>query len=340
MPLAAETQVLAALQAQRVAPVYLLVGDDEQGKRPLLDALAALVPADLQAFNVQRCYANERSLAEIVSAARTLPLLGDRRLVFVSRCEVFLKLRRKGAAGSDSEPVPPEEPDTDAPAATADLERYLTAPVAETCLVLVAADMTRNTRLVNQLVKTAVVVEYWGLKNDREAKGRDLEQALNAAERLVRQAVRDAGMRISSEAILPLLEHAGTDISVLRGDVDRLLTFCAGKREIVVDDVRAVIGGAVQIDGWALTSAIENGDVREALRQITLGMNAGASEFMTLGQLAWFVRTRLAQKAPARVPRAMEALFRTDTALKSSGGDPDVLLERLVVELCETGRRR
>ena len=30
----------------------------------------------------------------------------------------------------------------------------------------------------------------------------------------------------------------------------------------------------------------------------------------------------------------MDALFRTDIALKSSGGDPRMLLERLVVEMC------
>ena len=35
-----------------------------------------------------------------------------------------------------------------------------------------------------------------------------------------------------------------------------------------------------------------------------------------------------------RIPGAVEALFRTDLDLKSSGGDPRVLLERLVVELC------
>jgi DNA polymerase III delta subunit len=59
---------------------------------------------------------------------------------------------------------------------------------------------------------------------------------------------------------------------------------------------------------------------------------------MVLGQLAWFVRERLSASAPRRVPAAIEALFRTDLDLKSSGGDPRVLLERLVVELC--GERR
>jgi DNA polymerase III delta subunit len=35
-----------------------------------------------------------------------------------------------------------------------------------------------------------------------------------------------------------------------------------------------------------------------------------------------------------RIPAAVDALFRTDFALKTSAGDPRVLLERLVVELC------
>ena len=51
-----------------------------------------------------------------------------------------------------------------------------------------------------------------------------------------------------------------------------------------------------------------------------------------LGQLAWFVRDKMADTR--RIPGAVEALFRTDLDLKSSGGDPRVLLERLVVELC------
>jgi hypothetical protein len=34
------------------------------------------------------------------------------------------------------------------------------------------------------------------------------------------------------------------------------------------------------------------------------------------------------------VAAAVDALFRADVAMKSSGGEPRVLLERLVVELC------
>ena len=41
-----------------------------------------------------------------------------------------------------------------------------------------------------------------------------------------------------------------------------------------------------------------------------------------------------------RLGAAIEALLRTDLALKSSGGDPRILLERLVVELCAPKRLR
>jgi DNA polymerase III delta subunit len=52
---------------------------------------------------------------------------------------------------------------------------------------------------------------------------------------------------------------------------------------------------------------------------------------MILGQLAWFVRT----KVPApKVSGAIDAVFRTDLAIKSSAGEPRALLERLVIELC------
>jgi hypothetical protein len=65
-------------------------------------------------------------------------------------------------------------------------------------------------------------------------------------------------------------------------------------------------------------------------------MDRGDSPHGLVGQLRWWVSQRLAEGAPERVPAALDALLRTDLALKSSGGEDRVLIERLVVEL--TGR--
>ena len=54
-----------------------------------------------------------------------------------------------------------------------------------------------------------------------------------------------------------------------------------------------------------------------------------------MGQLRW-----VAEKLPpGRLEDGIDAVFRTDLALKSSGGDPRILLERLVVELCGNAGR-
>ena len=90
-------------------------------------------------------------------------------------------------------------------------------------------------------------------------------------------------------------------------------------------------------------NAVERGDAREALRQIRVVTDAGEAPFMTLGQIGWWVRNKLPQMgSPDRVRAAVDAVFRTDLAMKSSGGEPRILLERLVVELCAraTDRRR
>jgi DNA polymerase III delta subunit len=132
----------------------------------------------------------------------------------------------------------------------------------------------------------------------------------------------------------PLLEHAGMDIATLRGDVERVLLYCQGRTAITEEDVRAVVGGATLVNAWGVTNAIERQDVREALRQLGLAFESGAVPYMVLGQLAWFVRSKLPMVSPSRVRPAVDAVFRTDLAMKTSGGEPRVLLERLVVELC------
>jgi DNA polymerase III delta subunit len=102
--------------------------------------------------------------------------------------------------------------------------------------------------------------------------------------------------------------------------------------------VREVAGPAALQDDWAMTNAIEAGQAPDALRQLALMLDAGAPPEKILGQLGWLVRTKFPNLAPDHLPAAVQGVFRTDLALKRSAGDPRILLERLVVELC--GRKR
>jgi DNA polymerase-3 subunit delta len=328
MPSATPPTVRKQIAERKPDPIYLIVGDDDAEMTRLAAEISGVVDDELRAFNVERIYAGEKGVtpASIVEAARVLPMMSDRRVVVVLRAERLLKPKRKGA---DEELIPgAEEP----PANTDVLDAYAKAPVPETTLVLVASDVDRTRRLYKTLQKQATIVECWGLKGARD--GGDLRQAARQAEMLVRQAVAQTGQQIDVPAARLIAARAGTDIARLRGDLERLLLYTAGNSRISLDDVQQVVSGETAQDDWAVTNAIQRGDSAEALKQIALSMDSGGVPYKILGQLAWFVREKLPMTDQRRVPAAVEALFRTDLDLKSSGGDPRVLLERLVVELC------
>jgi DNA polymerase III subunit delta len=335
MPAASPADVRRAITQRRPEPIYLIVGDDDAEMSKLAGEFAGLVEDELRPFNVERMYATDRGVtaATIAETARMLPMMATHRIVVVLRAERLLKPKRRGKADEMGEEDVAEEsrPDADA------LEEYVKNPERQSVLVLVASDVDRTRRLYKLLQKSAQIVECWGLRLAKDARV-DLRQVARDAERLVRQAVTAAGQQIDPAAARLIAERAGTDIARLRGDVERLLLFTSGKPKITVADTREVVSAETAQDDWAVTTAIQRADAGEALRQLALSLESGAVPYMVLGQLAWFVREKLGMTDPRRVPAAVEALFRTDVDLKSSGGDPRVLLERLVIELCGVPR--
>jgi DNA polymerase-3 subunit delta len=330
---------LAALKKQvadrRLAPVYVLVGEDVKLVDRMVDAIENTIdPAD-RPFAVDRMYAGEASGSptNIVTSARVLPMLGDRRLVIVLRAERILKPKRaaKAAEGAD------EDAEEEAGEATdfAPLEEYLDAPAETSVLVFVASEMDRTRRLTKKLLAKAAVVEFGGFPADGANARREGRRTVQ--EWLQEELVR-AGRTIEPDAARLLVTRAGHDITKLRGDVERLLLFAEGRKRITTDDVMEVVADEQTVeDDWAVVNAIGDGDPARALVETGRRLDRGDSPHQLLGQLRWWVSSKLADGDPARVKPAMDALLRTDLALKSSGGDERVLLERLVVEL--TGRR-
>jgi DNA polymerase III delta subunit len=154
---------------------------------------------------------------------------------------------------------------------------------------------------------------------------------------MVKKAVAEAGQIIEPAAARLVADRAGFDIVRLRGDIDRLMLYAVGKPGITLADAQEIVSPETSNDDWAVTNAIQNGNAKEALRQLAMALDAGGVSYQILGQLAWFVRDKMADTR--RIPAAIEALLRTDLDLKSSAGDPRVLLERLVVELCAPSPR-
>jgi DNA polymerase-3 subunit delta len=291
-----------------VGPLYVLVGDDEAEKSAVAMEFADLVDEGLRAFNVDRFYGGETKVDTLLEAANTLPMMVPRRLVVVLEAEKLLVPKRESkAADADQER----------------LEAFIQSPPGHATVVFVCGALDLRRRVVKLLLKEARVVNCGTIESEADA---DLWVKTRAARDKV---PLDAG------AVRALVERAGLDIVRLRAGLERVALYAMGQPKITADDVRAAVpaGPEAQAD-FGIAKAIWRNDVREALKELSLTLEAGGVPVMVMGQLR-----AAAEKLPApRLENAIEAVFRTDLALKSSGGDPRILLERLVVELC--GSRR
>jgi len=319
MPALTPAAVRKQIAAGTADPIYLLLGEDEVEKSALAAEFADLVDEGLRAFNVERIHAGDMTtgdrladgVASIVAAVRTLPMMVPRRIVTVVQVETLLAPKRESDAATR---------------ALEQFEDLIKRPEPQATLVLIATSVDKRGRMFKLLQKQAVIVECGALAD------------LADAERWVRTRVAAANASIDPAAARLVAQRAGVDVKRLRADVDRLLLYALGQKQIAVDDVRDVTGPAALQDDWAMTNAIEAGQAAEALRQLALMFDAGAPAEKILGQLGWLVRTKFPSLAPGDIRTAIESLFRTDLDLKRSAGDPRVLLERLIVELC-AGKR-
>jgi DNA polymerase-3 subunit delta len=307
------TLTAAALRKQlssgTIGPLYVLVGDDDAEKSAVASEFADTVDEGLRAFNVDRFYGGETRLDAVADAANTLPMMVSRRVVIVLEAEKLLVPKRESKAADEEQER---------------LEAFIKAPPPHASVVFVCGNLDLRRRVVKLLLKEAQVVNCGTIETDADAE-------LWVKTRAARDKVP-----LDAAAVRTLVQRAGRDIARLRGGLERVALYAMGQPSIAAEDVRqAVPASSPQSANFGIADAIRNNDPREALRQLTLVLDEGAQPFFVLGQLRYAAE----KLPPTRVRAGIDAVFRTDLALKSSGGDPRILLERLVVELCgDAGR--
>lgn len=264
----------------------------------------------LRAFNVDRFYGGETRAGQVIDAANTLPMMVPRRVVVVMEADkMLLPTRETKATEEDQER----------------LKAFIKSPSPQSTVVFVCSSFDRRRKMAVLLTKEVPVVDCGTIADADDA------------ERWVKARATRERVTFEAGAARALVDRAGRDIARLRAGFDRVVLYTLGQAAITADDVeQSVPAGPEEQANFGIANAIQRNDAREALKQLVLALEAGSAPFLVLGQL------RLAaERLPStRMRPAVDAVLRTDLALKGSGGDPRILLERLVVELCAQGTQR
>ena len=286
----------------------MLVGDDDVERSAVAGEFADIVEEELRAFNVDRLYGGEIKVDDLIDATATLPMMSPRRVVVVLEAEKLLIPKRESKAADE------------------ELERlaeFFADPPPHATTVFVCGVVDKRRTSFKKLIQVAQVVDCGTIGDASDA------------ERWVRARASALKISLDAAAIRALLERTGLNLVRLRAGLERLALYGMGQSTISAEDVRqAVPAGPEAQENFGIANALERNNVSGALRELRLALDAGARPEMVLGQLRV-----AAEKLPsARLRTAIDAVFRTDLALKSSGGEPRMLLERLVVELCADRR--
>jgi DNA polymerase-3 subunit delta len=296
-------QLRTQLKSGETDPLFVLVGDDDAEKASVAAEFADSVEEELRAFNAERLYGGDMSVDDLLQAAGTLPMMAPRRFVIILEAEKLLVPKRDTKATEEEQER---------------LEAFVRNPPSHATVVFVCGPLDGRRRVVRLLREQASIVDCGTIVDAADA------------ERWVKTRAARDGAPLDAGAVRALVQRGGNDLVRLRSGLERVMLYAMGQPTITADDVKQVVPAPPDAqEDFGIANAIRDGDTAVALRQLAAALDAGAAPYLLLGQLRW-----VAEKAPsAKVRDAIEAVFRTDVALKSSGGDPRVLLEWLVVEL-------
>ncbi|MCA9560246.1 MAG: DNA polymerase III subunit delta [Myxococcales bacterium] len=323
------------------APVYLLHGDEafltRQAAAWLRHAVLGGVAED---FNLDRFDARESfDPGRVVQAARTLPMMAARRLVWVRNAgSVF------DASGE----------------AMKALVSYVDAPDPSSCLVFEASTRARKTgALYKRIAKKGVVHESTSPR----------ERELPA---WVEGCAEGRGRTIRADAAALLVQAIGRDLASLDAAVERLALYVEPPGAIELAHVEETVAHTRARTVWELTDALADRKIADALarahqlldqgeeplrllamvirqyRQLLLGRSlraAGASAEQAAqgaGVPPFRARTfarQLNNYRGGELVAALERLAQADRALKSSKVPGDLLLEGVLLDLCAGGGR-
>ena len=244
-------QLFRAIRAGDIRPAYVFYGPETFVLNSALDALRArLLPEGFEALN-QNLFEGAAGVQELIDAAETLPLMGEKRLVVLRD---WTALTGKGES--------------------ADTERFIRwmENMPETCcLVFVLTDAPDSRRKLTQALK---------------ARAEWVEFALLSDADLYKWCARRVSPRaIEPDAVEQLTFMAGRSLTGLVQELDKLCAYVGERQSITRADVEAVVTPSTECTVFQMIDCLMRGENGRAQLLLKNMLDNGETRVGTLAML-------------------------------------------------------
>ncbi len=222
--------LLKDIKAKRLAPVYVLHGDESFFIEQLCAAFETHVLEDHEkAFNLTMAYGNEADARTLSDAARRYPMGAERQLIIIKEADKMRGLK--------------------------DLASYVSDPLPTTVMVICHASskkkLDKRTKFYKAVGKTGILFESKKLYQNKVADW-------------IEKHVLGLGLVIRGNAASMLGEYLGNDLSKIANEIDKIILKLDGKDVIELDDVRKMVGISREFNVFELQDAIGQGNTKRA----------------------------------------------------------------------------
>ncbi len=274
--------VLADLKAGRIAPLYFLQGEEAFFLDEIIDWLDKnALPEAERGFNQMVLYGRDTTVREVISRARSFPMMGERQVILVKEAQELSDLGQQEAQGF--------------------LDQYAQSPMPTTVLAFAYKGKTLDGRkaLVKTLDKQAVLV------TTKRVYDNQVPQWLHGVAKAKGHPIDDKAAALMQEAV-------GADLSRLAKELDKLAIHLEKGQPITAELVSQHVGISREYNVFELQTAILQRDSRKAFtiaHQLGKGAKSGDSIGVVAILSSFFSKLLIVHGSPDKSERGvMEAL--------------------------------
>lgn len=345
---------------RKLRPGYVLIGDEvffrDQCRQALLQHL---VPADLRDFSLHDLDLSQVSVAEVLDRARTPSLMAPFQVFFVRGVK---ELYTRGSHAEEFAAIETYMKDPNPDAVIIFVADHISIPADARRMEM--QDKDRYERIRETLGEFCGMVE---LARMDETDGM----------RWIIDQAQKEGVKVEQDAARELIDALGADMMLVSRELEKLILYVGAKKQITLGDVETMVLAAKQRSLYELTDAISSRDKTRALsvldallstsegddaaighlymlartfRQMLVILEKNVRDTRTIWQALWqgfrlppfaaedVIRQARRYKSRRELTRALRLIARADLALRSNAPSKRLVLENLVMQLCEEPR--
>lgn len=233
------TSIWKSIRADKIDPVYLIVGSESYFITKTLDLLKTQMASDSE-LDAASYDLEEVPVGHVLEEADTIPFFSDRKLV-IARNASFLKAAERGK----------EKVNHDLKA----LEAWLEHPPTTSVTVFVAPyeKLDERKKIVKLMKKHVVLIEAKALQP-------------HELESWMAHEAKTQGKTLQRQAAQRLIELAGTDLTLLASELEKMALYLGSEQEEITEQlIQEMTSRTLEQDAFKMLQAYLDGDIKTAL---------------------------------------------------------------------------